>query len=87
MPGSSTGQDPKSAGISTILASGDAVAAAAFTSRRTLFGAFADILDDTPHTYVRRLPEANVGDQSETAGSPHACITESSNSACALRLE
>ncbi|RWP50302.1 AraC family transcriptional regulator [Mesorhizobium sp.] len=33
----------------------DAVAAAAFTSRRTLFRAFAEMLDDTPHTYVRRL--------------------------------
>lgn len=28
---------------------------AAHTSRRTLFRAFADILDDTPQTYVRRL--------------------------------
>jgi AraC-like DNA-binding protein len=33
----------------------DDIAAAAYTSRRTLFRAFADILDDTPHTYVRRL--------------------------------
>jgi AraC-like DNA-binding protein len=33
----------------------DAVAAAAYTSRRTLFRAFADILDDTPRGYVRRL--------------------------------
>jgi AraC-like DNA-binding protein len=33
----------------------DEIAAAACTSRRTLFRAFADILDDTPRTYVRRL--------------------------------
>lgn len=31
------------------------IARAAITSRRTLFRAFADILDDTPQTYVRRL--------------------------------
>jgi AraC-like DNA-binding protein len=33
----------------------DEIAAAAYTSRRTLFRAFADILDDTPRAYVRRL--------------------------------
>ncbi|WP_375341868.1 helix-turn-helix domain-containing protein [Sinorhizobium prairiense] len=33
----------------------DDIAAAAFASRRTLYRAFADILDDTPQTYVRRL--------------------------------
>jgi AraC-like DNA-binding protein len=33
----------------------DNIAKAAMTSRRTLFRAFADILDDTPQTYVRRL--------------------------------
>jgi AraC-like DNA-binding protein len=33
----------------------DAIAAAAYTSRRTLYRAFADLLDDTPQTYVRRL--------------------------------
>lgn len=33
----------------------DAIEAAAFTSRRTLYRAFADILNDTPQTYVRRL--------------------------------
>jgi AraC-like DNA-binding protein len=33
----------------------DDIAAAAYTSRRTLYRAFADILDDTPQTYVRRL--------------------------------
>jgi AraC-like DNA-binding protein len=33
----------------------DDIAKAAITSRRTLFRAFADILDDTPQTYVRRL--------------------------------
>ncbi|MDR4494001.1 MAG: helix-turn-helix domain-containing protein [Nitrospirales bacterium] len=33
----------------------DDIAAAAYTSRRTLARAFADILDDTPQTYVRRL--------------------------------
>lgn len=33
----------------------DAIAAAAYTSRRTLYRAFADILDDTPQAYVRRL--------------------------------
>lgn len=33
----------------------DDIAAAAYTSRRTLFRAFADILDETPRTYVRRL--------------------------------
>jgi AraC-like DNA-binding protein len=33
----------------------DAIVAAAYTSRRTLYRAFADILDDTPQTYVRRL--------------------------------
>lgn len=33
----------------------ESIAAAAFTSRRTLFRAFADILDDTPQAYVRRL--------------------------------
>jgi AraC-like DNA-binding protein len=33
----------------------DSIAKAATTSRRTLFRAFADILDDTPQTYVRRL--------------------------------
>jgi len=33
----------------------DAITAAAATSRRTLFRAFADVLDDTPQTYVRRL--------------------------------
>lgn len=33
----------------------DAVARAAFTSRRTLFRAFVDVLDDSPQTYVRRL--------------------------------
>lgn len=31
------------------------IAAAAHTSRRTLFRAFADLLDDTPRSYVRRL--------------------------------
>lgn len=31
------------------------IARAAITSRRTLFRAFADVLDDTPQTYVRRL--------------------------------
>lgn len=31
------------------------IAAAAYTSRRTLFRAFLDVLDDTPHNYVRRL--------------------------------
>ena len=33
----------------------DALAKAALTSRRTLFRAFAEILDDTPQFYVRRL--------------------------------
>jgi AraC-like DNA-binding protein len=33
----------------------DHIAAAACTSRRTLFRAFADIFDDTPQSYVRRL--------------------------------
>ncbi len=33
----------------------DDIARAAFTSRRTLFRAFADILDDTPQTFIRRL--------------------------------
>jgi transcriptional regulator GlxA family with amidase domain len=33
----------------------DEIASAAYTSRRTLYRAFADILDDTPQTYVRRL--------------------------------
>lgn len=33
----------------------DEIAAAACTSRRTLFRAFTDILDETPHTFVRRL--------------------------------
>ncbi|MCB1370109.1 MAG: helix-turn-helix transcriptional regulator [Rhodobacteraceae bacterium] len=33
----------------------DEIAAAAFTSRRTLFRAFADLLDDTARGYVRRL--------------------------------
>lgn len=33
----------------------DEIAAAAYTSRRTLFRAFLDVLDDTPHNYVRRL--------------------------------
>ena len=33
----------------------DEIAAAAFTSRRTLFRAFADLLDDTTRGYVRRL--------------------------------
>jgi AraC-like DNA-binding protein len=33
----------------------DAIAAAAYTSHRTLYRAFAEILDDTPQTYVRRL--------------------------------
>jgi AraC-like DNA-binding protein len=33
----------------------DEIAAAAFTSRRTLFRAFLDVLDDTPRNYVRRL--------------------------------
>lgn len=33
----------------------DDIAMAAFTSRRTLFRAFAEILDDTPQTYIRRL--------------------------------
>jgi AraC-like DNA-binding protein len=33
----------------------DELAKAAFTSRRTLFRAFADVLDDTPQTYLRRL--------------------------------
>ena len=33
----------------------DELAAAAYASRRTLFRAFADILDDTPQNYVRRL--------------------------------
>lgn len=33
----------------------DGLAKAAFTSRRTLFRAFAEILDDTPQTYIRRL--------------------------------
>ncbi|MFK0273272.1 helix-turn-helix domain-containing protein [Ensifer sp. NPDC090286] len=33
----------------------DEIARAAYTSRRTLFRAFADILDDTPQGYVRRL--------------------------------
>lgn len=33
----------------------DEIAAAAAASRRTLFRAFADVLDETPHAYVRRL--------------------------------
>lgn len=33
----------------------DEIATAAYASRRTLFRAFADILDDTPQNYVRRL--------------------------------
>lgn len=33
----------------------DELAKAAITSRRTLFRAFTDILDDTPQTYVRRV--------------------------------
>jgi AraC-like DNA-binding protein len=33
----------------------DELAKAAYTSRRSLFRAFADLLDDTPQTYVRRL--------------------------------
>ncbi|QWW70264.1 helix-turn-helix domain-containing protein [Rhizobium sp. WYJ-E13] len=33
----------------------DDIAAAAYTSRRSLFRAFADIFDDTPQGYVRRL--------------------------------
>ncbi|MGI6853305.1 helix-turn-helix domain-containing protein [Mesorhizobium sp. 1B3] len=33
----------------------DAIAASAHTSVRTLYRAFADILDDTPQIYVRRL--------------------------------
>ena len=33
----------------------DDLAAAAYASRRTLFRAFTDILDDTPRNYVRRL--------------------------------
>jgi AraC-like DNA-binding protein len=33
----------------------DNIAAAAFASRRTLYRAFAEILDDTPQRYVRRL--------------------------------
>jgi AraC-like DNA-binding protein len=33
----------------------DAIAAAAYTSRRTLYRAFGDLLDDTPQNYVRRL--------------------------------
>jgi AraC-like DNA-binding protein len=33
----------------------DELAAAAYASRRTLFRAFTDILDDTPQNYVRRL--------------------------------
>lgn len=33
----------------------DDIAAAAFTSRRTLLRAFTEILDDTPRSYVRRL--------------------------------
>jgi AraC-like DNA-binding protein len=33
----------------------DAIAAAAYTSRRTLFRAFLDVLGDTPNNYVRRL--------------------------------
>ncbi|MCP1834842.1 AraC-like DNA-binding protein [Bradyrhizobium sp. USDA 4518] len=33
----------------------DELAAAAYASRRTLFRAFSDILDDTPQNYVRRL--------------------------------
>lgn len=40
--------------LSEPLALGD-IANAALTSRRTLFRAFAEILDDTPQTYVRRL--------------------------------
>ena len=33
----------------------DEIAAAAFTSRRTLFRAFADLLDETPRSYVQRM--------------------------------
>lgn len=33
----------------------DAIAAAAYTSRRTLFRAFVNILDETPNSYVRKL--------------------------------
>jgi AraC-like DNA-binding protein len=33
----------------------DEIAAAAYASRRTLFRAFVDILDDTPRNYVRKL--------------------------------
>jgi AraC-like DNA-binding protein len=40
--------------LSEPIALGD-IAKAAITSRRTLFRAFTDILDDTPQTYVRRL--------------------------------
>lgn len=33
----------------------DDIATASFTSRRTLYRAFEDVLDETPQTYVRRL--------------------------------
>ena len=33
----------------------DRVAAAAYTSRRTLFRAFLEVLEETPHNYVRKL--------------------------------
>jgi transcriptional regulator GlxA family with amidase domain len=33
----------------------DAIAGAAFTSRRTLHRAFVDVLNETPQTYVRKL--------------------------------
>jgi len=33
----------------------DAIAAAAYTSRRTLYRAFTDVLDETPQSYVRKL--------------------------------
>lgn len=33
----------------------DALTSATYTSRRTLFRAFATILDETPHSYIRRL--------------------------------
>lgn len=50
----------------------DDIAHAACASRRTLYRAFADILDDTPQTYVRRLRYTAFGTTSPATRSGHA---------------
>jgi AraC-like DNA-binding protein len=57
----------------------DEIAAAAFTSRRTLFRAFAELLDDTPLNYVRRLRLHRIRSDLASKGEATRTIARVSN--------